>query len=66
MGQYEVYEFLKNNPDQWFTSREISKGLEMSFGSLMMALKRLRVEKEIGYVGKGHMGSEYRYKYEEP
>jgi len=65
MGQFEVFEFLKNNPDRWFSAREISEKLGQSFGSTTMALRRLRQENEISYMGKGHVGSEYRYRYKE-
>ena len=63
MGQHEVYEFLKENPNRWFSAREISEKLGQSFGSTTMALRRLRQENEIAYMGEGHVGSEYRYRY---
>jgi hypothetical protein len=42
MGQQEVYDFLMNNPDQWYTSKQISEKLIVSIGSVTMSLKKLR------------------------
>ncbi|MGM5483488.1 MAG: winged helix-turn-helix domain-containing protein [Nanobdellota archaeon] len=53
MGQQEVYEFLKKNPDKWFTSREISENLNVSIGSVTMNLKKLRKSKLIAYRNTG-------------
>lgn len=66
MGQQEVYEFLKNNPDTWFTSREISDNLNVSIGSVTMNLKKLRKSKLIGYrnTGKKNM-FQYMFKKKE-
>lgn len=65
MGQQEVYEFLKKNPDNWFTSREISENLEVSIGSVTMNLKKLRKSKLISYrnTGKKNM-FQYMFKKE--
>lgn len=53
MGQQEVYEFLKNNPNKWFTSREISENLSVSIGSVTMNLKKLRKSKLITFRNTG-------------
>lgn len=42
MGQQEVYDYLKKNPNKWFTSRQISNDLKISIGSVTMSLKKLR------------------------
>jgi hypothetical protein len=42
MGQQEVYDFLMKNPDQWYTSKQISEQLIVSIGSVTMSLKKLR------------------------
>ena len=42
MGQQEVYDFLVKNPDQWYTSKQISEKLIVSIGSVTMSLKKLR------------------------
>ncbi len=65
MGQQEVYEFLKENQNTWFTSREISDNLGVSIGSVTMNLKKLRKSKLIGYrnTGKKNM---FQYMYSAP
>lgn len=47
MGQQEVYDFLKNNPNSWYTGKEISAGLNMSYGCVTVSLKKLRHNKFI-------------------
>jgi len=42
MGQQEVYDFLKKNKKGWFTSKEITKKLKISLGSVTASLKKLR------------------------
>ena len=49
MGQQEVYNFLKEHSNHWFTSREISKGINISVGSVTVSLKRLREKNEVKY-----------------
>ena len=49
MGQGEVLNFLKSHPDKWYTSREISVGLERSrsVGSVSVCLKKLRENNDL-------------------
>lgn len=47
MGQQDTYAFLKEHKDKWFSSREISKGLNASLGSVTNNLKKLRESKQI-------------------
>lgn len=42
MGQQEVITFLKKNKNEWFTSRQITKKLKVSTGSVMSSMKKLR------------------------
>ena len=49
MGQQEVYEYLKENPDDWFTSRELQQILKISIGSVNESLRKLRERKEINF-----------------
>jgi len=42
MGQQEVYDFLKKNQSKWYTSKDISKSINISLGSVTMSLKKLR------------------------
>ena len=56
MGQQEVYDFLKAHPDEWFTSKEISKGINISIGSVTVCLKKLRDNNEIQFKAIGKKG----------
>ena len=49
MGQQEVYSFLKRRKTRWFLSKEISKELEASIGSVTNCLKKLREDKAINF-----------------
>jgi len=49
MGQQEVYSFLKKYKDKWFSTREISKKLGISLGSVTMSAKRLRESKLVRF-----------------
>lgn len=51
MGQQEVYTFLKRNKGKWFYSKEISKRLGASLGSVTNCLKKLREYKAISFKG---------------
>ncbi len=64
MGQQEVYDFLKAHPDEWFTSKEISKGIDISLGSVTVCLKKLRKNNEVQYEATGKKGgkrTQYSY-----
>lgn len=62
MGQQEVYDFLKKNPKRWFISKEISKRLNVSIGSVTNCLKKLRESRSIQFRQSGHR-NQYEYKY---
>jgi len=49
MGQQDIYDFLKNHPKRWFTSKELSEKLKISIGSVTMSLKKLRESGSIKY-----------------
>lgn len=64
MGQQEVYDFLKAHPVAWFTSKEISKGINISIGSVTVCLKKLRENDEVLYKAVGNKGgkrTQYSY-----
>jgi transcription initiation factor IIE alpha subunit len=64
MGQQEVYNFLKEHPVEWFTSKEISKGINISIGSTTVSLKKLRENNEIQYKAIGKKsGKRTQYSY---
>lgn len=65
MGQQEVYNFLKKNHSQWFTSKQIAKGLQVSLGSVTNNLKKLRQSKEILYKESPLRKNMFLYKYKE-
>jgi len=54
MGQQEVLQFLSENKGKWFSSKEISKELGISRGSIQCSLRKLHKQKEISIKsGKG-------------
>tara|TARA_Y100000310_G_C20645844_1_gene796524 strand:- start:1708 stop:1896 length:189 start_codon:yes stop_codon:yes gene_type:complete len=62
MGQQEVYNFLKENRKKWFTSKDISKKLIVSMGSVTNCLKKLRKNKAIHFrATKRKNQFEYRF-----
>ena len=66
MGQQEVYDFLKEHPVEWFTSKEISKGVNISIGSVTVCLKKLRENNEVHYKAIGKKGgkrTQYTYSF---
>ena len=58
MGQQEVYDFLKKNKGNWFTSKEIAEGLVVSIGSVTNNLKKLRKSDSVKFKQEGK-----RFKY---
>lgn len=66
MGQQEVYDFLKAHPDEWFKSKEISQGIDISIGSVTVCLKKLRKNDEVLYKAIGKKGgkrTQYAYSF---
>ena len=66
MGQQEIYNFLKDFPNEWFTSKEISKEINISIGSVTVCLKKLRDHNEIQYKAIGKKGGkrpQYSYSF---
>lgn len=49
MGQQEVYDFLMQNRNTWYTSKEIAEQLRLSMGSVTSNLKKLRKSHSIAY-----------------
>jgi len=62
MGQQEVYIFLKRNKNRWFLSKEISKKLETSIGSVTNCLKKLRENKAIKFK-ETNRKNQFKYKF---
>lgn len=68
MGQQEVYDFLKAHPVDWFTSKEISDGINISLGSVTVCLKKLRKNNEVQFKAIGNKSgkrTQYSYCYKE-
>ena len=64
MGQQEVYDYLKAHPNKWFTSKEISHGMDQAIGSVTVCLKKLRMRNEIQYKTSGlRKGKRIQYLY---
>jgi len=66
MGQQDIYNFLKDHPNEWFTSRDISKGIKTSVCSATVCLKRLRENNDVRYKAtakKGKKRAHYLYKF---
>lgn len=49
MGQEEIYTFLKKHKGKWFTSRQITDKLKVSYGSVGTSLQKLRNSNMIKY-----------------
>ena len=67
MGQQEVYNFLRNHPEEWYTSRDLVHLLKISIGSINESLRKLRERKEINFKisvinGKGKPQYIYTFK----
>jgi len=68
MGQQEVYDFFKENRRGWFTSKDITKKLNISLGSVTMSLKKLKQSRLIYYKLNNQRSpgrSSYQYKFKE-
>ena len=66
MGQQDVYNYLRDHPNDWFTSKEISSGMNQSIGSITICLKKLRIRNDINFKPTGlrkGKRAQYLYKY---
>ena len=63
MSQETVLTFLKENPDKWWTSKEIAEKLNASIGSVTCNLAKLRRYKMIAYKFEENHCMWYLYKY---
>lgn len=64
MSQQDIYNFLKQHPDRWFTAREINEYLKLSQGSISNNLKKLRQRNAVDYKRVEKKGFIYKYKPE--
>lgn len=49
MGQQEVFTFLEENRNKWFTSRQIADKLEASYGSVSVSIMKLRQSGQVKF-----------------
>lgn len=49
MGQSDIIGFLKKEGDRWFNANEISGKLDVSVGSVLACLRRLRKAKLVDF-----------------
>jgi hypothetical protein len=64
MGQQEICDFLKAHPVDWYTSKEISQGINISVGSVTVCLKKLRHYNEVQYKAMAkRTGKRAQYSY---
>jgi len=63
MGQQDIYDFLKGNKRKWFTSKEISKELDVSIGSVTNCLRKLRLSRSVNFRSSQNRNQfEYKFK----
>jgi len=65
MGQQEVYQFLRDNPNRWFTAREICDVLGNARGAICRSLRGLRKRKEVHFTQLPPAWRGFRYKFKE-
>ncbi len=65
MSQQDIYNFLKEHPDEWFTAREINEYLKLSQGSISNNLKKLRQRDAVEYKRIEKKGYIYKFKEDE-
>ncbi len=63
MGQQEVYTFLKANKGKWWSSKEISKHMEASLGSVTTTLTKLRKRNDVMFKKSKEKTNVYLYKF---
>ena len=64
MGQGDIINLLKTNPNYWFTYREIKNEINISLGATTVSLKRLREKGEVDYkISKRGTRDQYYYKF---
>ena len=65
MSQQDIYNFLKEHPNEWFTAREINDYLKLSQGSISNNLKKLRQRDAVEYKRIEKKGYIYKFKKDE-
>ena len=65
MGPQDVYQSLKEHPDEWFTCKMLRELIGIPHSGLSEALRKLRGRGDIWYRGGGGKYDEYQYKFKE-
>ena len=65
MSQQDIFNFLKEHNDRWFSAREINEYLHLSQGSISNNLKKLRQRNAVEYKRIEKKGFIYRHKLTE-
>jgi hypothetical protein len=63
MGQQEVYTFLSNNRNKWWTSKEVAAHMDASIGSVTTTLNKLRKRKDVMSKKSKIKTNAYLYKF---
>ena len=61
MGQSNVFEFLEQNKGKWFNSSEIAKKINISRGSVLISLRKLRDRRQIYWAENQERKNSFRY-----
>ena len=65
MSQYDIYEYLKNNPNNKYSTKQLSIILKKSRNSVQVGTRKLNEKNMIKYIiNKLDHGTEYLYYYE--
>ncbi|PIO04067.1 hypothetical protein COT48_02325 [Candidatus Woesearchaeota archaeon CG08_land_8_20_14_0_20_47_9] len=62
MGQQEVRDFLNKHRERWFTSTDIARDLNVSKGSVITNLSKLRKSKHVNF-RPAKRTNQYEYAY---
>ena len=65
MGRQDVFHFLRQNPEKWYTVKEMSTILGVSQSSVGRSLRVLRIRKEVEFKRNAGSGKGFVYRYSE-
>lgn len=63
MCQQRVYKLLKQNPDEWFTSKQISDRLKIKRSNVTVNLKKMKKFNEVLVYKPSPRGCHFKYKF---
>lgn len=53
MGQQDICDFLEQNPDVWYSTKELSQAMNRSIGSVTVCMRKLRKNHDVDYKPNG-------------